>query len=226
VNLFQEDDVRIELVGSPGLQAATSQNNQRSDWGRFVTSLGSGSTAIRQPALDLAVRPNRPRVSGSMVTALSLSDDQWRLEATLQLEVVAGAIDEIRVILPEQISGPVERSPPGEVRFQPATGEGGRLLSLPFTTPIEGPLKLTIAGDLTIETIPGVANPLAAAKSRVGYQRITVDGTTGRVRKCEPRCSRVSGDWTSHESRFARSGAAGRNSQCPLGGLPASLVRR
>lgn len=173
VNLFQEDGVRVELTASPGLQS-TAPNRTVTDWGRLVASLSSDSSTVSQPILECLIRPNRPEVTGSMVTAISLSENVWRMEATLHLQVVSGTIDAVRVLLPSEVAGTVERNPSGEIHIQPTIGERGRLLVVPLANSIDRELTLTLSADLSIPSGDPIRVPELRVLDEISLKRLVV----------------------------------------------------
>lgn len=149
VNLFQDDDVQIKLLASAGLRV-DSRNAVRSLRGRFVTSFSSDESDLPQPSLKLEVEPNRPRVTGSLVTGLSLSDDQWKATAELHLDISSGSIDAIRFHIPEELTGRIELVPPVDQQLYLAPGERGRLLVVRLPAPVDREFRLTLTSDLSL----------------------------------------------------------------------------
>lgn len=162
VDVFQDDDVRLEVGQSAGL-VAEPRVALRSGGGRFIAGLVGTDPEISQPSLELSMKPNQPRVNGSVATTMTMKDDKWQVETDLHVDVQAGSIDAIRLQIPEEMADPIQIFPPLEQQQYPAPGERARLLVARLPAPVDRELNLKIVAELAVP--PG--DPIRVPEMRV-----------------------------------------------------------
>jgi hypothetical protein len=157
MRIYRQTGVGVELQSPAGWteQDDPEIGQYRVGLGRLVAKLcNEAAIGDTQPVISRS--PNRPRVTGVAFIRAYEDDGDWRAEAELSLEVSDGVLDELRLAIPDQWSGPLELEPPLEHRVEDLPGERRRLTIRP-TRPVRDRLQLSIRGPLQ----SGEAGPAA-----------------------------------------------------------------
>jgi hypothetical protein len=158
LRIYRRSDIQIDVRPAQGWtrQDDPALGQSRDGWGRLAAVLrGDGAMDDRPP---IVVRtPNQPQVSGLMFIAAREDDGDWQGEVELQLDVTGGVLDQLRVTVPDEWTGPLEFDPPAYERVIPLPGESRQVLIRPRQSATQS-LHLKIRGPL-INTGGGVRAP-------------------------------------------------------------------
>jgi hypothetical protein len=148
LRIYRRSDIQIDVRPAHGWtrQDDPALGQSRDGWGRLAAVLrGDGAMDDRPP---IVVRtPNQPQVSGLMFIAAREDDGDWQGEVELQLDVTGGVLDQLRVTVPDEWTGPLEFDPPAYERVIPLPGESRQVLIRPWQSATQS-LHLKIRGPL------------------------------------------------------------------------------
>lgn len=151
VQLFRQPDVQIEVGESVGLveMEGSTADESHSPSGRLVKRFeqepGARATAM------ITLSPNRPRVRLKQITSLYSDGESWEAEATFRINVDRGVLDELRLSIPPQCTGPYQIDPPAVWEEDESAGQR-RLVIRPGTA-VTGEHRFVVSCPL--EPAPG-----------------------------------------------------------------------
>ncbi len=149
LELYRQPGVLVEVESVAGMTEAAEQGlaGGRSEWGRLLARFAADLDAA--PALNVALAPNRPRVHAEQTTLLSSTPEGWQAEIEAKLECADGLLDEIRFLVPPQMTGPYEVSPTSAIETQEAGDDWQQLVVRP-QRPIDSSYRVTLTSPLTV----------------------------------------------------------------------------
>lgn len=178
-------EVRVQIYGHPQvavrLQTATGWEQQpesegapgRSDEGRLVADLHrAAGRAAAAPVV--AINPNRPQVSHDLALRVADVQGQWTATADVELSVAVGALDQIRLEVPAEWTGPFSITPAAPHRVVPMPGTTvSQLLIFPEQA-ISESYHLQIAGPIQSRSSEPVRAPAVAVLDSQADERTLV----------------------------------------------------
>ncbi len=107
---------------------------------------------------QVVVTPNDPKVRADQMTSLKHDGDSWRAEVDYHLKIGGGVVDELRLSIPPELTGPFEIKPMME--FEPP-GESERQLIVRPNAPISGNYHFSISSPMEFvpaerESVPNI----------------------------------------------------------------------
>jgi len=140
IQLFRKPEVQVEVSKSVGLVEVEggTVDESRATFGRLVkwferepapASAGHENAPPNgQPRATLTLSPNRPQVRLKQITSLYFDGEAWEAEAAFRINVDHGVLDELRLSIPPQCTGPYQIEPPAVCEEEELPQEGHRRL--------------------------------------------------------------------------------------------------
>jgi hypothetical protein len=148
LRIYRQNDVQLRLRPAAGWSQADDVDlgKYRLGFGRLTAALRSKLARQESPGVSRA--PNQPHVTGAMFTRVDEADGDWRGEVNLNLVVSGGVLDELRLSVPEEWSGPLEIEPAMEQRLEASSGELRRQIVLRPREAVSGSLEIKLRGPI------------------------------------------------------------------------------
>jgi hypothetical protein len=168
LRIYRQNDVQLKI--QPAAEWTGKDEREIGEYrpglGRLAASMASGATGVALPLVTRSL--NSPRLAGQMLIHASQADGDWRCEANLNLEIGGGLLDELRLSIPEEWSGPLEIEPAMEQIVSPIAGESRKQLTIRPREAVAGRLSLALRGPLHVSGA-GVQAPDVAV---LGHRKI------------------------------------------------------
>ena len=147
LRVFRHDDLRVALQDAQGWTKPADALA-----GQYVAGLGRLVVALQSPTGGTQPRVNRsanaPQVAGAVFTRVQEEDGDWQAEVRLDLTVADGLLDQLRLSVPAEWSGPLTIEPAVEQRLADIPGDARRELLIRPLQAAQDRLQLTIRGPL------------------------------------------------------------------------------
>jgi hypothetical protein len=159
LNLFRKPAVLVRLDKAAGLTDVGTPivDENAVSLGRLVKSFQGKAAEPLKAAVVLSL--NRPKVRAVQRTSVRLDGDVREAKVDFQLQVERGQVDQWRIQVPPEWSGPYQIDPPSSVKLVDVPGEKNRRLVIRPRTAVSGDCHLTIAGPLTLAAGASVGAP-------------------------------------------------------------------
>ena len=150
LTLNRSPDIRLVINEVAGLTRQSGGNESPSSkLPRIAASFQRSVADIRPASVSVEVHANRPRPSTNLEIALSYVDQEWFVEAELELQVGGGVLDFVRLSMPGELSAPLEIEPDAPYEFDLIPGSTNRVLTLHRPAEISRPWKVRFRCRLT-----------------------------------------------------------------------------
>ena len=151
IQLFRKPDVQVEVSKSVGLVEIEggTVDESRASLGRLVKWFERDPAGPVKATLTLS--PNRPEVRLKQITSLYSDGEVWEAEAAFRINVGRGVLDELRLSIPPQCTGPYQIDPPAV--WEEDESAGHRRLIIRPGSAITGEHRLVVSCPL--EPAPG-----------------------------------------------------------------------
>lgn len=150
VQLFRKSSVLVRVVEAQGLAEVASPVGEENTapLGRLVKSFGAKGKTLVQ--LKVAVTANRPKVRAVQRTSVRFDGEQRAARVDFLIQVNEGLVDQWRLEVPSQWSGPYEVDPPSTVKVVTIPGDSRRRLVIQPNATVSGEYHLQVSGPLTL----------------------------------------------------------------------------
>jgi hypothetical protein len=120
------------------------------------------------------VVPNNVRAGGRLITLVHRVPSGWQAEIRGDVEVVSGHLDQIRLDVPAEWSGPLEATPTQQIGLRESSHVGRRTVLLRPPVPISGAWRFSIRGPLAASMGEGVRAPDVEILDLGEFERLLV----------------------------------------------------
>jgi hypothetical protein len=101
----------------------------------------------RDSSLNLRIAPNRPQTNVVQVTTVERSDTGWTASLDAELTIAGGTIDQLRLGLPNNWTGPFSIDPPMQSQIVDSP-DGARVLIIDPPAPLTATARVSVRGPL------------------------------------------------------------------------------
>jgi len=150
VALFREPAVQVQVHDPVGLVEAEAPplDESQAAPGRLVKAFQVQHAGPVEAALWIL--PNRPAVRAEQLTWLRGASDSWEAEVEFRFQITGGVVDQFRLAVPPQWTGPYKVNPPASLKVVDVPGKPLRHLIVRPRSAVEGTYRLTVSGPLTL----------------------------------------------------------------------------
>ncbi len=150
VQLFRKSSVLVRVVESQGLAEVASPvaEENTAPLGRLVKCFRAKGKALVR--LEVAVTANHPKVRAVQRTSVRFDGERREAKVDFLIQVSEGLVDQWRLEVPSQWSGPYEVDPPSTVKVVTIPGDSRRRLVIQPNATVRGEYHLQVSGPLTL----------------------------------------------------------------------------
>jgi hypothetical protein len=173
--VYRAATVLAELAVAKGWSVVEGQTpgSWTEGQGRLVGIWRRNLAATSSP-MTCRVVPNKVQVVGRLITMVHRLPGGWQAEVRGDVEVKNGQLDQIRLDVPAEWSGPLEATPAQQIALRESSHVGRRTVLLRPPLPISGAWRFSIRGPLTASMGEGVRAPDAQLLDLGEFERLLV----------------------------------------------------
>ena len=150
VDLYRRSEVLVDVTDKGALAdvGGAELGRHRKGWGRLVAALQASAGISKPAAIQVDLRPNRPRTDARLVIAMDRRDGDWQAEADCDVQAASGIIDAIRLDIPEEWKGPFDVEPEAQVEIVDVPDQTRRHLLVRPPQAVKSNYRVRVRGTL------------------------------------------------------------------------------
>ena len=174
VQLFRKPAVLVRVVDTKGLaeMASPVAEENMAALGRLVKSFHAQGNAPVQ--IKVALTTNRPKVRAMQRTSVRFDGEQREAKVDFQIQVERGLVDQWRLEVPAQWSGPYQVDPPATVKAVTIPGDRRRRLIIQPNATVSGECRLQVSSPLSLAPGERVCAPAVALEDALLTRHLLV----------------------------------------------------
>lgn len=173
--LYRQSFVLAEVTAPKGWTAAEGQmlGSWQENLGRLLGVWRRNEGTTPTPII-CHVAPNEPQAVGRLITSVQRTPSGWQAEVRGDLEITGGQLDQLRLDVPAEWSGPFDVTPAHQVEVRESPQIGRRIVSLKPPQPLAGAWKFSLRGPLSASMGEGVRAPEALLLDLGEFERVLI----------------------------------------------------
>jgi hypothetical protein len=152
IQVFREPSVLLEVTDIKGLTEVEQPlvEDDKAHLGRLVKWFTVADSSQTVGAM-VNLTPNQPEMVADQITCLRAEGKAWEAAIDLRVKVSRDVVDEFRIQVPTQWSGPYRIDPAATYRVVDSSSKGRRELVIRPRQAVEGEYRLRVSGPLAVE---------------------------------------------------------------------------
>jgi hypothetical protein len=133
LRIWRSSDVRLRIAADSGYwtaDPAAALGEWKEELGRLAAAYVGGPGSFDHPP-TFTIEPNRPQVSGHVLTRLTPGDGSWDIQVTAVLALEQGELDSVRLMVPPQLDRALAITPAADHEIVTVSGQSSQLVVRP-----------------------------------------------------------------------------------------------